>query len=238
MTVVQPAALYAASRYPVRPDLAEAHAAWRAHLASPGTWWTAAQRVAFIGSLWAALDDPEPLAPWSAPSTVPGRIPPGGTLLPAAHDLAYRLARHAATTTESWYRSMHDALGGAGPFVELAALAATGMAVATFGPALGIDRPALPAPGPGEPSRHLPDVRPATMNWVPVTGEPDALPAVVQALSAVPAEHAMQWRLAAAQYMAGPDMVHLDWQRAGSPLHRRQLELVAARLSLHRQCFY
>jgi len=238
VTAVTAIALYTDSRYPVRDDLAAAHAAWLDHVATAGTWWTGAQRVAFVETLWAALDDTDPLPPWVPPSTVPGRIPDDPPLPAAAYDMAYRLARHAATTTESWYRATVDALGAAPAFVELASLAATGMAVAAFGPAVGAARPALPSPRDGEPSGELPDLLPATMNWVPVAGEPDALPAVVQAFSAVPAEHAMQWRLAAAQYMPWPEMVHLDWQRDGSPLHRRQLELVAARLSLHRRCFY
>ncbi|MDH4143926.1 MAG: hypothetical protein OEY23_02015 [Acidimicrobiia bacterium] len=231
--------LYAASDYPVRADLAEAHDAWLDHVAGPGTWWTGEQRVAFVAALWAALDDPDPLPPWSPPSTEPGRLPDGWPLPPAAFDMAYRLARHAATTTESWYRGVLDGLDAAPEaYVELAALAATGLAVGTFGPALGLARPALRAAQPGDPSRQSPPVAPAELNWVPVAGEPDARPAVVQAFSAVPAEHAIQWRLAGAQYMTTAQMAELDWQRPDSPLHRRQMELVAARLSLHRECFY
>ena len=55
---------------------------------------------------------------------------------------------------------------------------------------------------------------------------PDERAAAVQAFSAVPAEYNLLWTLASAQYMSIPDMANLDWQRPGSPLHRRQLELV------------
>ncbi len=230
--------LYGHSRDPVRTDLEAAHGAWLDHVAAPGTWWSGAQRVAFVAALWAALDDTEPLVPWTPPSTV-GRVPEQWPLPIAAYDLAYRLARHAATTTEAWYHGMVDALGtGPAAYVELAALAATATAVGAFGPALGLDRPALPNARPGAPDGPKPPLRPATLNWVPVAGEPDATAAVVQAFSSVPREHDMQWRLAAAQYMSVADMREMDWQRPGSPLHRRQLELVAARLSVHRQCFY
>ena len=232
-------ALYENSRYPVRADIAAVHGEWLDHVAGAGTWWDGGQRVAFVGAVWDALDDPEPLPPWEPPSGVAGRLPEGWPLPAAAFDLAYRLARYAATTTDAWYRAMVQSLG-ANPaaYVELAALASTAAAVGTFGPALGIDRPALAEPRPGAPSQERIDVADATLNWVPVAGTPDALAAVVQAFSAVPAEHAMQWRLADAQYMSIPDMAHMDWQREGSPLHRRQLELVAARLSLRRECFY
>ena len=232
-------ALYENSRYPVRADIAAVHADWLDHVAAPGTWWDGAQRTAFVAALWAALDDPDPLPPWDPPSASPDRLPKGWPLPAAAFDMAYRLGRYAATTTDSWYGAMVESLGGnPAAYVELAALAATAAAVGTFGPALGIDRPALTPAQAGDPSRTVTEVAAATLNWVPVAGEPDALAAVVQAFSAVPAEHGIQWRLADAQYMSIPDMAHMDWQRSGSPLHRRQLELVAARISLARECFY
>jgi len=153
--------------------------------------------------------------------------------------VAVRLGRHAATTSEAWYHATVAELGrGAPAFVELVALAAMGCAVGTFGPALGLARPSLPRPEPGAPSGETPALVDATMNWVPVTGPADERPAVVQALAAVPAEWAMLWRLAEAQYMSLADMQDLDWRRPGSPLHRRHLELVASRLSIARQCFY
>ena len=226
--------LYCESIWPVRAEITAAHSAWLRHVATPGTWWTGEQRVAFVTALWAALDDPAPLPPWESPA------PPAASPLPAvAHEMSYRLARHAATTTQGWYQRTCDALSdGAAAFVELAALAATGCAVGTFGPALGVERPALLNARPGDPSRERPPTTDATTNWVPVTPPADERAAVVQAFSAVPAEYDMLWQLASAQYMSIEDMAHLDWRRPGSPLHRRQLELVAARLSIVRECFY
>jgi hypothetical protein len=409
--------VYGTSRWPVREDIAAAHAAWLDHLARPGTWWSSAQRLAFVAAVWSALDDPAPRPPWDPPP------PPADWPLPtAAYGLAHRLACHAATTSEAWYRATlrgmsrpegpddtltpghgdpagagaadpirgpadrrpfsgrdgpaaspdranrhgparasgaggppvpdgraappnpvapadsvastdrgdvvsrseaddpapHDPSGpaheaaptsAAGPdtpagpdvplratgpsgaatgvqpvspapkdlgeagagnkgskgskgnkaaepdefgepddppdphpmapaFVELVSLAALGCAVATFGPALGVRRPPLPDPRPGRPARTTPLLVSAEMNWVPVTPPADERPAVVQAFTAVPPEDDMLWRLAAAQYMPLEAMVHLDWHRPGSPLQRRQVELVAARLSIRRGCFY
>jgi len=218
----------------VRADLVGAHEDWLRHVAAPGTWFSAEERVAFIAALWAAIDDPKPLPPWEAPT------PPTGSALPvAAHAIAYRLGRHASTTTRGWYeRSVADLGIGAPAFVELVALAATGCAVGSFGPALGMARPILPEAQQGPPSRDGPPLVDATMNWVPVTAPADEDPPVVQAFTAVPAEYDMLWRLAAAQYIPLAEMVHLDWRRPGSPLQRRQVELVAARLSIVRECFY
>lgn len=227
-------ALYGDGVWPVRGDLVAAHQDWLGHVAAPGTWFSGEQRVAFIAALWAAIDDPKPLPPWEAPA------PPTGSALPAAaHGIAYRLGRHASTTSLSWYeRSVAELAMGAPAFVELVALAATGCAVASFGPALGWDRPMLPEAQPGPPSRDCPPLVDATMNWVPVTAPADEDPAVVQAFTAVPAEYDMLWRLAAAQYIPLAEMVHLGWKRPESSLQRRQVELVAARLSMVRECFY
>lgn len=227
--------LYDDSSWPVRVDIVDAHAQWLDHVSAPGTWWTGEERVAFVTALWSAIDSTDERPPWDA------LVPPHGWPLPrAAHAIANRLGRFASTTSESWYRRSLEGLGagGAPAFVELVALAAMGCAVAAFGPALGIDRPTLPAPHPGNPTHVTPKLADAAMNWVPVVPPADERAAVVQAFTAVPAEAEMLWRLAAAQYMPLDAMAHMDWQRDGSPLHRRQLELVAARLSVRRQCFY
>lgn len=226
--------LYSDSPWSIRREIAVTHEAWLEHVASPGTWWNSVERGEFVGALWAALDDSDERPPWHVPQT------PHGALLPAAaHAMAYRLARHAHTTTAGWYESTVDALGrGPAAFVELAALASTGCSVAAFGPALGIERPELLAPRPGEPTRVAPPLVGAAMNWVPVVPPADERAAVVQAMSAVPAEFAMAWRLGGVQYMPLEEMVDPAWRRPGSPFDRRQLELVATRLSAERECFY
>lgn len=226
--------MYSASPWPVRPDISRAHTAWLDHVAAAGAWWTGDQRIAFVAALWDSLDDPDPPPPWAPP-----KVASASPLPPIAHAVAARLARHAATATDSWYHNVLDELNGnVAAFVELAALAAQACAVGSFGPALGLARPPLPPPKPGDPSCQAPELVDAAMNWVPVTPPADIVPAVVQAFSAAPTEHAMTWRLAAAQYIPLEEMTELDWRRTGSPLHRRQLELVAARLSLARECFY
>jgi hypothetical protein len=225
---------YGEGPWAVRADLVDAHLEWTAHVAAPGAWWDGGQRLAFVRALWAALDDADPAPPWAPPAP-----PPGWPLPEAAHALAVRLARHAATTSAAWYRDVLAGLGGEpAAYVELVGLAATGAAVGAFGPALGLARPPLPGPSAGEPSRVAPATVPADANWVPVTPSAEDRAAVVAALTAAPAEDGMLWRLAAVQYVPLGDMTQLDWRRPGSPLDRRQLELVASRLSLARECFY
>ena len=88
----------------------------------------------------------------------------------------------------------------------------------------------------GEAHGRHPDTEPATLNWVPVAAPADRTAAVVQALSAAPAESENLWRLAAAQYIPLDEMGESDME----PGHvtRAEMELVAARLSTARECFY
>lgn len=176
------------------------------------------------------------LPPWTAPSSVAGRLPAGPAAPPLAHDAIYRVAAHAATVTESWYRSMAEALGDLA-YVELVAISSTVATVATFRRAAGLEQLPLPEPVDGEPSRLVPpDLEPAGLNWVRVKAPADQLAAVVQAFTSVPAENAQLWRLAAAQYIPIEGMVDPQWNRG--TLSRAQMEIVAARVSQKRDCFY
>ena len=221
----------------VRDDLVEAHRlAWE-HVAAPGSWFTGAQRVELATTVLGAIADADPLPPWVAPSTI-DRLPAERVAPDAAHDAAYRLARHAGTVTEDVYRRYGDALGEL-PYVELCALVSTVAAVAHFHRNVGMPMPSLPAALAGEPSGDVPErLEAATLNWVPVAAPADQVAAVVQAYSAVPGEWVNTWRMADAQYMPEPDMVHPDWSRRSGGLTRAQMELVAARVARLRDCFY
>jgi hypothetical protein len=69
-----------------------------------------------------------------------------------------------------------------------------------------------------------------------VAAPADQRAAVVQALSALPDEDANLWQLAAAQYMSDEEMADPAWTRG--TLSRPQMELIAGRLSLRRECFF
>jgi hypothetical protein len=221
----------------VREDLAEAHRlAWE-HLAAPGTWWTGAQRVELAGTALLAIADVEPLPPWVGVASA-GRVGPDLVAPPRAHDLAYRLARHAGTMTAEVYRAGVAELGEL-PYVELCAIVSTVAAVAHLCRNIGVPVPSLPAPGAGEPTRRQPArLAQARYSWVPVAEPADEVAAVVQAYTAVPDEQRNTWRMADAQYMPERAMVDPDWSRRPGGLSRAQMELVAARVTRLRDCFY
>src|SRR6187402_1474442 len=89
----------------IRPDLVAAQAeAWR-HVTSPGGSWTGFERAAMAELALAALVDEDPIAPWQS-ATTSGRATAAALacLPPVVVDAVYRIARHAATLTESWYQ--------------------------------------------------------------------------------------------------------------------------------------
>ena len=221
----------------VREDLAAAHRlAWE-HLARPGSWWSGAERVELAGTALLAISDPDPLPPWVGVTST-ARLGPDLVAPLVAHDIAYRLARHAGTMTVQVYRSVAGELGEL-PYVELCAIVSTVAAVAHFCRNISIPLPPLPAPVDGPPTGERPEhLEQPQFNWVPVAEPADQVAAVVQAYTAVPGEDRNTWRMAAAQYMPVDEMVKPDWSRRPGGLSRAQMELVAARLTKLRDCFY
>jgi len=209
----------------VRPDLAEAHRRSLAHVAAPGSRFDSARRLHIARVAVAAYLDADPPPPWARPH--------GDPVL----DVAQRLARHAGTITLEWYEQM--VAEGVHPleWVEVVGIVISVLPPVAFARAVGAPLPELPDEVPGPPSgREAAELAPAALNWVPVAAPADRVASVVQALSALPDEWDNLWRLAEAQYMSDRQMDDPLWNRG--TLSRSQMELVAARLSLIRECFF
>lgn len=209
----------------VRPDLAEAHRRSLAHVAAPGSRFDSARRLHIARVAVAAYLDADPPPPWARPH--------GDPVL----DVAQRLARHAGTITEEWFEQMVGE--GVHPleWVEVVGIVVAVLPPVAFARAVGLPLPALPPEVPGPPTgREAAELAPAALNWVPVAAPADRVASVVQALSALPDEWDNLWRLAEAQYMSDRQMDDPLWNRG--TLSRSQMELVAARLSLIRECFF
>jgi len=221
----------------VRDDLLEAQrGAWE-HIASPGSWWTGAQRLRIAEVARAAIDDDDPLPPWVGLSGS-GRYDDDELVPTAAIDVAYRIARHAGTMTESVYESVAADIGEL-PYVELCTIVSMVAAVVAFHRNAGLDVPQFPDAVAGEPTGERPaELAVADLNWVPVAAPADQTAAVVQAYTAVPAGLDVTWRLGAAQYMPEEEMVHPDWMRRADGLTRPEAELIATRVAQLRECFY
>lgn len=209
----------------VRTDLRDAYEGSLAHVAGPGARLDAAQRVRIAEVAIAAYLSADPPPPWARPY--------GDPLLDAVH----RLARHAGTLNVAWYEQL--VADGVHPldWVEAVGVVIAVIPPVAFARAIGEPLPALGAPQPGAPhGREAVELAPATLNWVPVAAPADRTASVVQALSALPDEYDNMWRLAESQYMSNEQMDDPRWTRG--TLSRPQMELVAGRLSLIRECFF
>lgn len=220
----------------VRQDLVRAHNQAIAALSKPGTWWTGAQRRELAITAQLAISESEPVAPWVGVSTVANKLPASLTAPKIAHDVMYRISRHAATLTREWYEKVTAEINPLA-FVELCGIACTIAPVMAFRRSLGLPALEVGLAESGQPSNKEPDnIVAAQLNWVPVVGPADKDAAVVQAFTAVPETNRVIWAMADAQYIPDKEMVDPNWTRG--TLSRVQMELIATRVSQQRECFY
>lgn len=225
---------------PIRSDLRAAHAAVVDRWARPGTWWTAEERLAIVAEVRRARDAAEIPPAWVRASQANGAVPEGHPVPAAAIDAIWRLTNHSGTLTAEWCDMVVDGFGEPcdavtpGQYTELVALVAQANCIDRFAEGLSLGRPALGGPVAGEPSRTVPDDAAMRDHWVPTV--PSEFPAVIQALSGVPAENAAMLLLSDAQYLPVNEMFDLASDR--NALTRMQVELVAARTSVLNECFY
>lgn len=233
---------------PIRVEILTSHRAATEHWSSPGTWWSASERIAIVEEVRRAWDAPE-LPPWTPPSMVEGLVPPDHPLSPAAVDAIWRLTNHVGTLTPEWYTSYVPDRLTPQQYVEIVGVVAQVTLVDRFADGLAVGRLPLSAPSAGDPTQEQPDGAAVTTHWVPTapivdgSWNPDAavatvdVPNVRKALSLVAAERIMQWVLIDAHYVPGgalaADLAQGQWS-----LERSQIELLGTRTSALNECFY
>ncbi len=240
------------SPFPIRDDLKQAYQAYWHDLASPGTWWSGAERVAIANETRAAVrcsycaERKKALSPYNFPGQHDDSGP--SSLSPAAIDAVHRIITDQSRITKSYLDSnAEDGLTSLA-FVELLGVAVTVFSRDESMRALGFDLEPLPAAIEGEPSRYTPEGLNTDTGIVPMIGntpgerERDLWPAersanVLRALSAVPNAVREWMSVATAQYLSMYQMMTMmgDTHRS---LNRMQMELVAGRVSSHNECFY
>jgi alkylhydroperoxidase family enzyme len=246
-----PAFAYEFSPYPIRPDIVSTYQRIWDYLASPGNWYTAAERLAIAqevrGAHRCALcrRRKQSLAPYSEP----GSHDHAGRLAEPVVEAVHRLTTDSARLKKSWYDGLLEEGLSDAEYVEVVAIVTLLVAVDEFHHALGLPLEPLPDPIPGEPSRYRPPGATAPGAWVPMVGAEGATGAeadlyadaarsahVLMALSLVPDAVRVSHLVLDSLYM-GADVPDGSTNR-GRALARPQIELLAARVSAINDCFY
>jgi len=238
---------------PIRPDLAAQYRRVWEHVASPGTWWTGAERVAIAAETRRARTCPHCMESKAAlsPFSTAGAHATDGVLPTAIVDAIHRVTTDAARLTKAWYEDLLASGTTPEQYVEALGVAVQVISIDEFCRALGLGEEPLPSPRTGEPARVRPDgARCADDAWVPTIEAGDvaeserdlydgirgsSAPGVIKALSLVPDEVRSWKELAGAQYLPTGAMMGMTTDRA---LDRAQIELVAGRVSALNECFY
>jgi alkylhydroperoxidase family enzyme len=242
----------AAGVLPIREDIREVERQLGEHVASPGTWWTGAERVAAVREARHASECGFCRARKNAlsPVAVQGSHEALGGLPEAAVEVVHRVRTDSGRLSERWYEEVVAAGLSDAAYVELVAVVAMATGFDYLARALGSAPLPVPQPQPGEPSRHRPAAARVQGAWVPTIAAADAegpeadlyppdlaiVPNIASALSLVPSEVRMLRRVSEVLYM-GIEHVPDPTFRRGD-LDRPQMELLAARVSALNQCFY
>jgi hypothetical protein len=249
---------YAHSPSPVREDIAAAHArAWQ-RIASAGTWFDGATRVAIAAETRQAAhcalcaQRKRALSPYG----IDGAHDSGGKLPASTIEQIHRIATDPGRLTRKWFEAIIESGTPDTEYVETVGVVVTVISIDTFCRALGIPPHALPQPQPGEPIRRRP--RTAQQRgeaWVAMIhpkdleGELDTpeerrlaaywggvLANIRRALSLVPEEAYAWFQLVEIQYLPGKWM--RDFANEYRAITHAQIELIAGRVSVLNQCFY
>jgi hypothetical protein len=242
---------YQNSPYPIRDDIKHEYAAYWKRLATPGSWWTTAERIAiarevrnapqceFCRRRKAAL----------SPYTSKGNHLSGDGLAPIAIDAVHRIVTDQGRITKAYVDDNVEKGLSKEAYVELAGIVVAVFSIDEFHRGLGLELEPLPLPEPGEPSHYRPTQATEGTGFVPMIPRDGAVGPesdlwsknrtanVIRALSVVP-DALRDWRrLASVQYLSLEGMGNLVGQDDRA-INRMQMELVAGRVSAINQCFY
>lgn len=237
--------------FAVRDDLVQAHAAVWERLASPGSWYSGAERVAMMAAVREAEScelcarRKDALSPYA----VDGAHDHAGNLPEALIEVLHRVRTDPARLTPDWFTGITADQLTVGQYMEAIAVLAQTTAIDTFVRGVGLQPLPLPEPRPGEPTGYVPEGLTEGEAWVPLLGpdtvgenEAEFFPAgmppayIRRALTMVPFDWRGFWKIAVTQYLPGPAM--RDFGNDIRAISHAQIELVAGRVSAINGCVY
>jgi hypothetical protein len=242
------------SRYAIRADLRSCHNATWEHIATPGTWWSAADRVAIAqearNSRTCNLCAERKQA--VSPFALSGKHDSDGKLAPEVEDLIHRIITDPGRLTQSFVQTLLDGVLDDVHYVELVSVCVLAHAMDVFTRALGDPITPLPAPKVGEPTRRASRFARSDGAWVKLLpfGEEggdearelyhglDMVPNIGRALSLVPPEVVVMLQVTGSHYLPIDMVRDPNYEPPGRALDRMQIELVASKVSIMNDCFY
>ena len=222
----------------VRDDLAEAHRLAWAHLAAPGSWWSGAERLELAGTALMAIADADPLPPWVGVTST-DRV--GARAARAGAGARPRLPPRPSRRNDD-PRPL-PRRGGRARRAPVRGALRHRVDRRRRRPLLPQHRRRRAAPASHRPAGRRPTN--ARSGWRRRSSTGFRWPSRrirsrrwCRRTRRCRVSTANTWRMADAQYMPSAEMVKPDWSRRPGGLSRAQMELVAARLTKLRDCFY
>ncbi len=241
---------YSPAGVSVREDLRDAHERLWIHLASPGNWWTGAQRVAIATAARSAVECKlcQDRKGALSPENVQGEHTSTQELDQNTLEAIHRIRTDPARLSKAWFDQRIDGGLSEESYVELVGVVTLSTGVDYFCRALGMPAFDLPRPIAGEPTRTRPDNAKSGTAWVAMLAPEDVsgpesdlygdatdAPNIMRALSLVPNEARALQSSSDAHYVAVAQIADPTVRRA---IDRMQMELVASRVSALNECFY
>ena len=237
----------AGERLPIRESLVREMAVAWTRLASPGTWWTGAERLAIVREarhgLGCELCKQRKTA--LSPYTVVGEHDALDELPEVVVEAIHRLVTDAGRITEKWVRALDLEETH---YVEIIGIIATLTGLDTLHTSLGLPLAELPRAIPGEPVRHKPLGAKRNLAWVETlapedvgAGDPDPYPLhgdknIHRGISLVPQEVINFFDLDVELYLKDHEI--RDFETEYRAISHAQIELIAGRTSALARCFY
>ena len=221
---------YSQAVLPVAARTAAAHDATLKAFAEPGAWWSGADRLAIVREarsapscrLCAAAETT------TSPLAVQGEHDNEGTLPPIAIEAIHGIRNHSGRLARRWFDHVIDMGMPTEAYVELVGVVASSVVVDTFAAGVGLEPPALPEPSDGRPTLARSDDVVDAGAWLPLAREGSAN--ILRSLGLVPSASALFFGAFDSSYYMRPG--------AKFAIDRRQVELVASRVSAVNECFY
>ena len=224
---------------PVRDNVRQSHQAGLDQIASPGTWFTAAERFAIVSEARHASTCPLCVARKHAisPYIVDGGHDSATDLAVDIVEVIHRLVTDSGRLTERWFSDITGRDLSAEMYIEIVGVVATSIVIDSYSVALACELATPSQPIDGDPSKLSNSQVFNGGAWVPMLDSPQEAsktglptqPNIGRAMGLVPSAIALFFPVMRSHYSLG----NIDLG-----ISRDQIELLAARISAHNQCFY